>query len=756
MRQLLQAVAVVLALLITVQASAQTPPGRIQTIEVEGNQRIEVETIESYLALHKGDPFNAELIDRSLKNLYATGLFDDVSIQRSGDTLVVKVVENPIINRIAFEGNKRIDTKTLQAEVQLQPRVVYTRQRVQDAVQRILELYRRSGRYSAKVDPQIIKLDQNRVDLVFEINEGPLTKVGAITFIGNQSFSDNTLRGVIQTKEAAWYRILSTDDTYDPDRLAFDQELLRRFYEARGFADFAVVSAVAELTPDGKEFFITFTLDEGPRYKFGKIDVQSEVKDVSPDTLKGLVTTKEGQTFNADEVESTVQAITSELTRQGYAFVQVSPLEKKNRDGLTVDVAYDIRQGPRVYIERIEITGNVRTLNSVIRREFQLSEGDAFNSALLRKAQQRLRDLNYFEKVDITTSPGDAPDKVIVHVAVAEKSTGELSFGAGYSTTDGILGDITLRERNFLGHGQDAQISLTLSQKRQLGQISFTDPYFLNRNVSAGFDLFISQTNLQSQSNYDQNSTGGVLRASYPLSENWRHGLNYTLRNDDINNVDKNASIFIKDDEGSRVTSAVGQSFTYDKRDTKFLPSSGIVAKLDQQVAGLGGDNKFLKLEATGDYYYSIVPDVVLTLGASAGNIAGFGGEDVHLTNRFFIGGDNFPGFEYAGLGPRDRSTGDALGGNSYYIGSANVRFPLGLPKEFRIFGSAFVYAGTLTGIDVNGPTLEDSSSPRVSAGVGLSWLSPLGPLSVKLSQAVVKENYDKTEIFQLSFGTRF
>jgi outer membrane protein insertion porin family len=755
-RQLLQAVAIAMALLFTVPANAQTPEGRIQNIVVQGNQRIENETIESYLALHQGDAFDPALIDRSLKNLYATGLFDDVSIQRSGGSLVVKVVENPIINRIAFEGNKRIDTKTLQSEVQLQPRVVYTRQRVQDAVERILELYRRSGRYSAKVDPQIIKLDQNRVDLVFEINEGPLTKVGAITFIGNQSFSDTTLRGVIQTKEAAWYRILSTDDTYDPDRLAFDQELLRRFYEARGFADFAVVSAVAELTPDGKEFFITFTLDEGPRYKFGKIDIQSEVKDVSPATMKNLLTMKEGQVFNADEVENTVQALTSELSRRGYAFVQVNPVEQKNRDALTVDVAFDIRQGPRVYIERIEITGNVRTRDPVIRRQFQLAEGDAFNSALLRKAQQRLRDLNYFETVDVTTTQGSAPDKAIVHVAVAEKSTGELSFGAGYSTTDGVLGDITLHERNFLGRGLDAQISLTLSQKRQLGQISYTDPYFLNRDVAAGFDLFISQTDQQSQSSYDQNSTGGVLRANYPLTENFRHGVNYTLRDDSIHNVDNNASVFIFDDEGDRVTSAVGQTFTYDKRDTKFLPSSGYYAKLDQQVAGLGGDNRFIKHELQADYYYSIVPDVVLSLGFNGGSIIGFGGEDVHLTNRFFIGGDNFPGFEYAGLGPRDSNSDDALGGNSYYIANAEVRFPLGLPKEFRIFGSTFVYVGTLTGIDVSGPTLLDDSSPRASAGVGLSWLSPLGPLSVKLAQPIVDQNYDKTEIFLLSFGTRF
>ncbi|MGE3743142.1 MAG: outer membrane protein assembly factor BamA, partial [Geminicoccaceae bacterium] len=475
---------------------AQTA-GVISRVVVEGNQRIEPSTVESYLAIRAGEPYDAQKVDDSIKSLYATGLFEDVAIQLQGDQLVVRVTENPIINRIAFEGNKRLDTKVLESEIQLRPRVVYTRARVQNAVNRILELYRRNGRYAAKVEPKIIELDQNRVDLVFEISEGPTTGIGGIAFIGNEAYSDSTLRGVIQTRETAWYRFLSSDDTYDPDRLSFDEELLRRFYNARGYADFQVISAVAELTPDGKSFYITFTLEEGPQYTFGEVKVDTTLEDLGVEQLERLVATESGETYDADEVEATIQALTDEVGRLGYAFVDIQPQLRKDPEKLTVDLTYQINEGQKVYVERIDISGNVRTLDKVIRREFRLAEGDAFNTALLRRSQQRLRNLGFFESVDITTEQGSAPDKVVIKTKVVERSTGELSFGAGFSTDDGVLGDIRLSERNFLGRGQDLRANLTVSQRRQLIDISFTEPYFLDRDLAAGFDLFDSRTDFQ-------------------------------------------------------------------------------------------------------------------------------------------------------------------------------------------------------------------------------------------------------------------
>ena len=730
--------------------------GTIRRIVVEGNQRIEPSTVESYLTVKRGDQFDAGRLDESLKNLFATGLFDDVALERRGDVLVVKVVENPIINRIAFEGNRRLDDPTLTNEVQLRPRVVYTRARVQNAVGRILELYRRNGRYAAKVEPKIIQLDQNRVDLVFEIDEGPLTGVGGISFIGNEKFGDGTLRGVIQTTESAWYRFLTANDTYDPDRLAFDQELLRRFYLARGHADFQVVSAVAELTPGGDDFFITFTVEEGPQYRFGMVDIDSRIADLSVDQLRPLVQTKSGEVYNGDLAEQTIQRLTDQVGQQGYAFARIEPVTRKNAQDLTVDLTYRIDEGPRVYVERIDVRGNLRTLDEVVRREFRIAEGDAFNTALLRRSQQRLRNLGYFELVDVKTLQGTAPDRVILDVAVTERSTGELSFGAGFSTSDGVLGDVRLRERNLLGRGQDLSANVTLSQRRQNAEISFTEPYFLDRDLAAGFDLFRTRTDLQSESSFDERSTGGTLRMGYPLTENLRHAVRYTLRNDEIANVDEDASEFIQDEEGDRFTSQVGQTLSYDRRDTRFLPSDGYFLRLDQDLAGLGGDNRFLRHEFRGDYYYPLRPNVVLNLGASAGYIFAYGGEDVRISNRFFLGGNNLRGFQFGGVGPRDTDTDDSLGGNLYYVGSAELRFPLGLPEELRIFGRGFVDAGTLTEIDVSGEQLEDSGDLRLGAGLGVSWLSPLGPLSIDFAQPVLKDNGDKTESFRVSFGTRF
>ena len=739
------------------QTGAPAPTGdTVRRVVVEGNQRIEPSTVESYLAIRPGERFDPQKLDESLKALFATGLFDDVSIDRQGDALVVKVVENPIINRIAFEGNKRLEDKVLEAEIQLRPRVVYTRARVQNAVNRVLELYRRNGRYAAKVEPKIIELDQNRVDLVFEIDEGPVTGIGGIAFVGNAKFSDSTLRGVIQTRESAWYRLFGSEDTYDPDRLTFDQELLRRFYAARGYADFQVVSAVAELTPDGQQFFITFTVEEGPQYRFGKIGVDTTLRDLSTEQLQRFLQTREGEIYDADLVEATIQGLTDEVGRLGYAFVEIDPQLRKNPDDLTIDLTYQIKEGQRVYVERIDIDGNLRTLDEVIRREFRLAEGDAFNTALLRRSQQRLRNLGFFESVDIKTEQGSAPDRVVIKTKVVERSTGELSFGAGYSTQDGVLGDIRLRERNLLGRGQDLTANFTVSQRRQEIQFSFTEPYFLERDLAAGFDLFRTRTDYRSQSSFDETSTGGTLRLGYPLTENLRHSVRYTLRYDEIQNVRNDASVFVKEEEGGRLTSLVGQTLSYDRRDVRFLPSEGYYLRLDQDLAGFGGDNKFLRNEARAEYYYPITPNVVFNLGFSGGYIFGLLGEDVRLSNRFFIGGNQLRGFQFGGVGPRDSETDDKLGGNLYYVGSAELRFPLGLPDELRIFGRTFVDAGSLRDIDVSGPTLDESNGLRVAGGVGLSWLSPLGPLSIDLAQAVRKEEGDKTEVFRLSFGTRF
>ncbi|MEZ5669201.1 MAG: outer membrane protein assembly factor BamA [Alphaproteobacteria bacterium] len=736
-------------------AKAQQGGPAISAIVVEGNQRIESETVRSYLTVQEGDPLDPFALNDSLRALFASGLFRDADLTVTGTVVTVTVDENPIINRVVFEGNDRIDTDVLEAEIQSRPRIVYTQTQVADDADRILEVYRRSGRYAAAVDPQIITLDQNRVDLVFEVEEGPLTGVDRISFVGNRAFGDGTLRGEILTEESAWWRILSSSDNYDPDRLTFDRELLRNFYLSEGYADFRVVSAVAELAPEGDGFFVTFTVEEGERYSFGAIDVQSALPDLSPEELRSEITTFEGDWYDAEAVEASIQAMTARLGELGYAFAEVRPRIERDRDNLLIGVTYDIQQGPRVYVQRIDIVGNVRTQDQVIRREMRLVEGDAFNTARLRRSEQEIRDLDFFETVDVSSVPGDAPDQTVIVVEVEEKSTGELSIGAGYSTNDGALADFSLRERNLLGQGQDLRLGLSLATSRQEIDLSFTEPYFLDRRLAAGFDIFRITRDQQDVASYDSEETGFALRAGYNINESLSQNWTYTLRQDSISNVPSDASIFVREQEGDRITSSIGQQLLFDQRDSRVNPTEGYFLRAGTEFAGLGGDVTFFRATAGAGYYYPVAEEVVASLSAEAGMISGIG-EDVRIFNRFFIGGRDLRGFRRGGIGPRDLFTDDALGGNTFFTGSAEMSFPLGLPEELGLTGAVFADFGTLTGLDSSGPTVVDSGSIRSSVGIGVLWDSPFGPVRVDVSQPVSKESYDETERFSLSFGTRF
>ena len=754
-----------------------TAGGTIADVRIEGIQRIEPETVRSYLLLQAGDPWDPERIDRSLKALFATGLFADVKLTRQGNTLVVSVVENPIINRIAFEGNSKLSDKDLNAEIQLRPRTVYTRTRVQNDVNRVLQLYRRHGRFAATVDPKVIQLSENRVDLVFEINEGQSTGVRSINFVGNRQFSDGTLRGVIETKESRWYRFLSTSDTYDPDRLTYDRELLRKFYLSEGYADFRVVSGVAELTPDRDGFVVTFTVEEGERYRFGKIDVNIGLKDLPKEQVLPLLTMQSDDWYNADAVERSISVLTDALGNRGYAFVEVKPEVSRNRDEHTIDIVFNVREGPQVYVERIDISGNVRTLDKVIRREFRLVEGDAFNTGKMQRSKDRIKNLGFFKKVDVTNSQGSAPDRTVITVEVEEQSTGELSFGLGFSTSDGPLIDASVRERNFLGRGQDVRIGTVVSFRSQQVDLSYTEPYFLDKNIAAGFDLFEVKTSPTASfftgvsPTFQQFSYGGSLRAGYQISDNLRQTFKYTARSDEITDVQSDASLFIALQAGTHTTSSVGQVLLYDRRDNRLEPTSGYYGSIGNDLAGVGFGVNYIRNKLNAGYYYSVAPEWVLSVTGEAGDIFGYGGQQVLLQDRFFVGGDNLRGFQPAGIGPRDLISSDALGGNKYYLGSVALTVPLGLPKELGITGSLFSDFGTLFSNDQknlvlnatqlatnNGvqPVIQDSAAVRASVGFGIAWKSPVGPIRVDLAVPIKKESFDQSQLFHVSFGTKF
>lgn len=731
---------------------------RVRQIVVQGTQRIEVETVKSYMAISEGDPYDSDRVDRSLKTLFNTGLFADVAIRREGDMVVVRVVENPIINRIAFEGNKRIKEEELTQETQLRPRVVYTRTKVQSDVKRILDLYRRNGRFGATAEPKIIQLEQNRVDLVFEISEGEPTYVKRINFVGNHKYSDSRLREVLMTKEERWYRFFSSDDTYDPDRVTYDRELLRRYYLKHGFADFRVSSAVAELTPDRQGFFITMTVDEGERYKFGTSEINANLKDLKVEELQPLLVSQPGDWYNADQVEDIVQKLTDALGTRGYAFVDVKPQVNRDRENKVISITYDIQEGPRVYVERIDITGNARTLDKVIRREFKLVEGDAFNTAKLRRSRQRIKDLNFFEKAEVTNVPSEtAPDRTVIKVDVQEKSTGELSFGVGWSTVAGPLAEASMRERNLLGRGQDLRVSASIGTKQNQAQLNFTEPYFLDRQLAAGFDAFAITRKLQNESSYDSNTVGTALRGGYNIHENLRQDIKYTLKRDKVENVDSSASMYVKEQEGTASLSSIQQTLLWDYRDSKVEPTEGYYFRINNEVAGLGGTQKFLRNNFGAGQYFAIDEGVVLGLTGSFGYMSGFGDEKVRITERYFLGGDTLRGFASAGVGPRDKNSGDALGGLWQYAGSAQLKFPLGLPEELGFGGQIFSDFGSVGETEnYASGTIDQATSVRVSVGAGVTWKSPMGPVAVDLGFPIMKESFDKRELFRFNFGTRF
>lgn len=728
----------------------------ISHIKVEGAQRIEPATVMSYIDMTAGDAFDQDKLDTALKNLYATGLFADVSLYREGNDLIISVVENPIINQIAFEGNKKMKDEDLRNEIQLHPRNVLTRTKVQADVERLQEIYRVGGYFSADIQAKIIKLDQNRVNLVYEINEGLPTYISRISFVGNHHFEESQLQKVIRSREERWWRFFSSDDKYDPDRLAFDRELLRRFYLDHGYADFRVENAVAELSPDHKNFYVTFVLDEGDRYRVGSIDVKSFIPDVDAKLYRKELTFKAGDWYNASEIEKSVNALTEALINKQHPFIDIRPDVQRNHDKHAVDVVFNINEGQKLFVENINISGNSRTIDEVIRREMLLSEGDPFNLARMKKSEQRLKDLGFFETVNVKQTPGTAPDKTNIDVQVAEKSTGQLSIGAGFSTTDGPLADFSIQEKNFLGKGQEFDLATTLAAKRTDVDFTFTEPYFLKRDLSASINVFHSTTDYQQESSYDYKRTGGGFSFGYPLSDKWRQTLGYSYANNDIFNVPTTASIFIKDQEGKRSASVISQRLVYDSTDSKQDPTEGLLTRIDTEASGLGGDSRYYKARVGGTWYYPVIDKWVLSMLGEGGYIHGYGGQTVHINERFYIGGSTLRGFQDSGIGPRDSATKDALGGNIFYRGSAQVEFPSGLPEDLGVRFHVFSDFGSLWNVNDVGPTVVDDNILRISAGAGISWRSPLGPVQADLAWPLRKATLDQNEVFRFNFGTRF
>jgi outer membrane protein insertion porin family len=747
--------------------------GVVGRIVVQGNQRIDPETILSYLPINVGDRVDSPKIDEALKVLFRTDLFSDIKIDLQGTDLVVRVVENPIINQVLFEGNSNLKNDKLQDEIQIRPRGVFTKAKVEEDVGRIVELYRRSGRISATVTPKIVQLPQRRVDLIFEINEGPKSGILRVNFLGNVAFSANDLRNVAVTKESAWYKFFSDNDNYDPDRIEYDREQLRKFYRDRGFYDFRIISSVAELDQNHNGFAVTYALSEGHQYRYGKVTVHAELKKLNGDILKQILPIKEGQLYSDDRIEKATDALTFAAGAAGFAFVDVRPRYTPNPAKRTVDVTFDVKEGPRVYIDRIDIVGNTQTLDYVIRRQLGIAEGDAYNRALVERSKNLVKSLGFFKDVDITTVPGSAPDKTNLLVRVTEQPTGQLSFSAGYSSLDKVVADIGITQSNFRGRGENLGLRISAGSLQQQIDLSFNEPHFLNRDLQGGWDIFAQRYDFTQQADYITTSVGATGHVAFPIATNALLTTRYTLRTDDVivNSSlcvpgQELVSISLCEQQGSYLTSSVGYTIGFDLRNNPQNPTRGYYVNLTQDVAGFGGTVHYVKSDIRGGIFHGFNKDFILSFTGDVQYVDGWDGNDVRITDRIYIGGDQFRGFQIAGIGPRDTQFGDALGGKLSAVGSAELTLPTKLPEQYGIHAALFSDFGTLGILDraekVNPNTnlpltaVLDDLNLRATAGVSIFWKSPLGPLRFDFSQIIRKDFYDRTELFRFSTSTRF
>ncbi|HEV8467704.1 MAG TPA: outer membrane protein assembly factor BamA [Pseudolabrys sp.] len=784
---------------VTVAFSDAAVAQTASSIVVEGSRRVEADTIRSYFKPGPGGRIGPEQEDEALKALVATGLFSDVRINHTGGRIVVMVVENPVINRVAFEGNKKAKDEQLNAEVQSKPRGTLSRPTVQADVQRIIEIYHRTGRFDVSVDPKIIELPNNRVDLVFEIREGDKTGIKDIRFVGTKAYSSSRLKDVVKTSESNILSFLQTTDIYDPDRVEADRDLLRRFYLKHGYADVRIVSAIGEYDPAKKGFVVTYTIDEGAQYRVGTVEVISNVHAIDPAGLRSQLKLGQGSVYNADLVEKTVEAMTIQAARQGYAFANVRPRGDRNFETKTINLAFVVEEGARAYIERINIRGNTRTRDYVIRREFDLGEGDAYNRALIDRAERRLKNLNYFKTVKITNEPGSAPDRVVLNVDVEEQPTGEFSISGGYSTADGLIGEVSVADRNLMGRGNYAKASVSYGQYVRGFDLTFVEPFLFGYRMAGGIDLFARQNFRSSYVSYDSQTVGTNLRLGFALTEEIAFQPRYsfyqqkiTLPNqynncqfssnalingglgvtpaNEANGSDTNvlangpfggcyadgeASLAIRKElaAGPVNVSLVGYTMSYNTLDNNKLPTSGLFAELRQDFAGVGGDVDFIRTSVETRKYYEVFSDVVSVFKLQAGNISSWGGQQLRMLDHFQMGPNLVRGFSPAGIGPRDLTPGttnDALGGSLYWGASVEAQTPLYfLPKDVGIKLAVFADAGSLwsykgpTFWNVTGETLQvglDSPSMvRSSVGVGLLWDSPLGPLRFDLAYPITK-----------------
>ena len=708
--------------------------------------------------MSEGSEYNPEDINLTLKELYKTGFFENVEVIDENNIITIIVNENSILNLIGFEGNKRFDDEILSEIIQLKKNQIFSKKIVSDAMSKIIELYKTQGRFGTKIIPKIVMLDGKRVDLVFEIEEGPLYTVKNISFVGNKVFSERRLKEVISTKQTAWWRFITTSDNYNPDRLEIDASKLREFYFTRGFVKFNILKKQGDLLPEKNGFSILFLLNEGKRYKISSIKIKSRISDLPDIDFRSLVPVNDKDWYNIKKLEKGISNINNSLADLGFAFSEIRPEFNIDEENSSIELILNISQGSKSYIEYINITGNSRTLDSVIRREIQLVEGDPFNRLKISRSEKNIKNLGFFKKVSVKAETGSKPNQANLNIDVEEQATGDVSLGIAYSTFDEFSTSFGISEKNFLGRGQRAKFSLSLSDQRQNFSAGLTQPYLFNRNLTGSFDLF-NNTITDTSADQRTKSLGFSSGAGFSSANNFFHNFSYTLQNVETEKLDSNDNKISTD--GGKLLSSLGYRISKDTRDNRFNPTSGYYYALSEQFAGLGGDINYLSSILRGSYYYKYdYIDMVIGLSGEYGNIEGLD-ENVSKSNRFFLGGRKVRGFDSSGIGPRvsESSSSSAVGGNNYYAGRVALRSGIGLPSETGIQWTVFTDFGTLWGVDDTADNYAlntDQKEIRLSFGYGFQWETPIGPLTFTWADAIKKEPYDQLQKFEFRLGSTF
>ena len=725
----------------------------LSEIRVIGTERIDPATVLTYSNLEAGDKANDTILNTVLGRLYATNLFKDISLSLDGTVLTIEVDENPIINRISIEGNRVLTDEQLLQVINIRPRRVFTEKLALDTKEILVEVYRQSGRYAAVIEPKIIELPNKRVDLVFEVEEGPLIKITSIRFIGNEAFSDRALKNVVQSREAKWYVIFTGNDKYDANRLSLDVQQLRQFYLQNGYADIDVVHASGELLADRSGFVITIQLEEGNQYSINEVVVRSAIEGVSGEELLEVSTLEQGDVYDIRILEETLSEMTNRLGEFGYAFVDVLPRINLNQEQSTLDIAIEVGQAEKNYVEEINIKGNDRTLDRVIRREFELVEGDSFNQLKLTRSERNVRNLGYFSDVSVSVLPGSSAEQSVVDLEVTETTTGSFSIGLGYSTFDRTSFKFGIAENNFLGSGRNIRASADLSSRTTEFRAGITEPYLFGRNLAGSFDIF-SYT--QEYGSVEFRQDGLDLGASFSAANNYRHRVGYLIANTE-SEISSTTATSVSGDDDKKLLSEISYSLTKDTRDSRIDPREGYLLSLSESFAGLGGETTYLRTVLRGQYLYpAYFKSIVIGVDGEIGYIDGLG-EKVSRSNRFILGGRKLRGFGSAGIGPRDIGDRTAVGGNKYYVGSLNITSDIGFDKDLGMRWTIFSDAGSVWETDYpEGVHEPDNSNVRVSVGAGLLWDTAIGPMSFLWAVPVQKEDYDQEKFFQFQFGGRF